>query len=483
MHKMIEANARSQNAKSVAKGGTLGLVLLAAIIAGAVVIRFMHIGLESLWLDEGASVGIARLAWGEFFRVLWHREGNMALYYLLLRGWMVFGSGDAWVRGLSAVFSIATVPFIYLLGKDVRSERAGLIAALLFAASPFAIAYAQEARGYSLVTLLLTIATWALVRAARTQEARWWMLWTIAMGASVYVHLFVVFVLLAHIIYLYRSRVSVEEIRKRLAIIALIWLPMIAFVTIRKAGQLHWVPKLTAKGVIDALSELSGGGDLALMIGVLVILAAVLMWRKGQSEDVVLVWLWLVIPIGLIVVISIFRPLLVPRFLILELPALMLVAAFALAEMPRALGLLLLAAAVFFGVRTGLKAWGSPTKDDFRSATAYVLEYASPKDGIIFDQALGRQAYEHYAQGRPGPEIISPAHGQQDSYQDFEFDPPEVLALKLQSAQETVWVMLNRCEDNGKLDRYAQFVMAQLKRNRQCEMTGFRGIEVVFCRR
>jgi len=482
---MIEANVRSQNssAKSVAKVGILGIVLLAAIIAGAVVIRFMHIGLESLWLDEGASVGIARLGWGDFFRVLWHREGNMALYYLLLRGWMVFGSGDAWVRGLSSVFSIATVPFIYLLGKDVRSERVGLIAAALFAASPFAIAYAQETRGYSLVTLLLTIATWALVRAARTEEARWWMLWTIAMGASVYVHLFVVFVLLAQIIYLYRLQIPVAEMRKRLALIALIWLPMIAFVTIRKAGQLHWVPKLTARGVIDALAELSGGGDLALMMAVLVILAAVLTWRKGQREDVVLVWLWLVLPIGLIVVVSIFRPLLVPRFLILELPALMLVAAFALADMPRVLGLLLLVAAVFFGVRTELRAWRTPTKDDFRSATAYVLEHALPRDGIIFDQALGREVYEHYEQGKTSPQIISPAHGSRTTYRDFEFDPPEVLALKLQRAPSRVWVMLNRCEEHGKLDLYTQFLMAQLKRSRSCETKAFREVEVVRCAR
>ena len=405
----------------------------------------------------------------------------MALYYLLLRGWMVLGGSDAWVRALSAVFSMATVPFIYLLGKEARSTKVGLIAALLFAVSPFAIAYAQEARGYSLVALLLTVATWVLVRAAHTRERRWWMLWVISMGASVYAHLFVIFVLLVHLVYLWRVRVPAADIRRRLGEVMLIWLPMVAFVTLRKAGQLHWVPKLTTKGTADALAELAGGGDLALMMLVLVILAAVLTWKRGQTEEVVLVWMWLLVPVALLILVSVFRPLLVSRFLILEVPALMLVAAFALSEMPRAFGLLLLAAAVFFSARTEVKAWATPTKDDFRSATAYVLEYASPKDGIIFDQALGRHAYEHYAQGRPGPEIISPAHGQQATYRDFEFDPPEVLALKLQSAPATVWVMLNRCEENGKLDRYAHFLMAQLKRNRQCEATGFRGVEVVRC--
>ncbi len=455
--------------------------MLAAIIALAAVLRFLHIGQESLWLDEGASVGIARLPFQDFLRVLWHREGNMALYYLLLRGWMVFGSSDAWVRGLSVLFSIATVPCVYLLGKDVRSAKVGLLAASLFAVSPFAIAYAQEARGYSLVALLLTIATWALVRAVRSGELRWWNLWIITMGASVYVHLFVVFVLLVHAIYLWRVRIPAAEIRRRVAWIVLTWLPMIAFVTMKKAGQLHWVPKLTARGAIDALAELSGRGDLALMMLVLVILAAVLTWRRGQSEEVVLVWMWLLVPIGLILTISGCRPLLVPRFLILELPALMLVSAFALAEMPRALGLLLLAAAVFFGVRTEVEAWAHPFKDDFRAATAYVLKNAKPADGIIFDQALGRHVYEHYAQGETNPQIISPAHGSRAGYRDFEFESPEALAWKLQSAPSTIWIVLNRCEARGKLDGYAQFLMAQVRRNRSCKSEHFRGVDVLRC--
>ena len=407
----------------------------------------------------------------------------MALYYLLLRGWMAFGSSDAWVRALSAVLSITTVLFVYLLGREVRSARVGLMGALLFAASPFAIAYAQEARGYSLVTLLLTIATWALVRAARSGEKRWWATWIVAMGASVYVHLFVIFVLLVHVIYLWRVRVPVAEIRRCLATIVLIWLPMIAFVAIRKAGQLHWVPKLSARGAMEALSELGGGGDLALMMLVLVILAAVLTWKHGQSADLLLIWMWLLMPIGLILLTSLFRPLLVPRFLILELPALMLVGAIALAEMPQPLSYLLMAAAVFFGVRTEVNAWKNPAKDDFRSVTAYVLEYGSPKDGIIFDQALGRHAYEHYSKGRPGPQIISPSHGKKVTYRDFEFEPLETLALKLQEAPSTTWVMLNRCEEQGKLDRYAQFLMAQVRHGRTCEGTVFRGVELVRCSR
>ena len=41
---------------------------------------------RSLYVDEAASVMFARLPWSDFGRALWGFEGNMALYYVLLRG-------------------------------------------------------------------------------------------------------------------------------------------------------------------------------------------------------------------------------------------------------------------------------------------------------------------------------------------------------------------------------------------------------------
>ena len=41
---------------------------------------------RSLYVDEAASVMFARLPWSDFGRALWGFEGNIALYYVLLRG-------------------------------------------------------------------------------------------------------------------------------------------------------------------------------------------------------------------------------------------------------------------------------------------------------------------------------------------------------------------------------------------------------------
>jgi uncharacterized membrane protein len=83
----------------------------------------------------------------------------------LLHGWMA-RSGDTayYVRLLSVLFGVATIPVIYLIGKRLSSPVVGLAAAVLLAFSPFHIRFAQEARMYTLLTLNTAVALYALVR-------------------------------------------------------------------------------------------------------------------------------------------------------------------------------------------------------------------------------------------------------------------------------------------------------------------------------
>ena len=83
-----------------------------AIVLLAAVLRLIALGRKSFWLDEIASVWTARLPSPDFWSVLWHSEGNMALYYLLLRSWLHLGVGEASVRALSAIIGIASIASI-----------------------------------------------------------------------------------------------------------------------------------------------------------------------------------------------------------------------------------------------------------------------------------------------------------------------------------------------------------------------------------
>ena len=93
---------------------------------------------------------MARLDWFNFLRILWRREMNMVLYYLLLRGWLHLGDSVAFIRGLSVIFAVAAIPAIFLLGRKLLGTRFGLVSALLLSVNAFQVRYAQEARSYSL---------------------------------------------------------------------------------------------------------------------------------------------------------------------------------------------------------------------------------------------------------------------------------------------------------------------------------------------
>ena len=127
-------------------------LLLILLLAGA--LRLYKIGGESLWLDETFSINDAHHSVHDILTV--PRTGlNPPLYYLLLHGWMrLVGDSAVAVRVPSAIFGIAAVAVLFLVGLELRGVALGLAAAFLSAASYFLIRYAQEARAYSLLVLL-----------------------------------------------------------------------------------------------------------------------------------------------------------------------------------------------------------------------------------------------------------------------------------------------------------------------------------------
>src|SRR5487761_520769 len=92
---------------------------LAAILTLGAGMRLAALGRASLIYDECASVLIARLDWRRFFGLLYHREANMALYYLLLRGWLWLGRSEAAARSLSVIFGVAGLAAAYALGRKL----------------------------------------------------------------------------------------------------------------------------------------------------------------------------------------------------------------------------------------------------------------------------------------------------------------------------------------------------------------------------
>ncbi|HEY0711106.1 MAG TPA: glycosyltransferase family 39 protein, partial [Polyangia bacterium] len=156
--------------------------------------------------------------------------GNPPLYPVLLHLWMgFFGNSDAAVRALSALLGTLTIPVFAALGRRVLPVKVAFVGATLLAISPFHLQMAQEARAYTLLALLGTLATYALVRAtegaaiaagvgAQSRDpgdregsdgkpslwATWWpwLLLAVATAAMALTHYFGFFLAVAHALYL-----------------------------------------------------------------------------------------------------------------------------------------------------------------------------------------------------------------------------------------------------------------------------------------
>ncbi|HEX6310924.1 MAG TPA: glycosyltransferase family 39 protein [Acidimicrobiia bacterium] len=147
------------DAASPRRNGWITAGVVAALAAGVALRLYTR---SDLWLDEALTVNVAELPLGDLEEALRH-DGAPPLYYVLLHLWMeVFGSGDEAVRLLSAVFSIATLPVAWFVGRRVGGPAVAWAFVLLLASSPYAIRYATENRPYAL-QMLLVVSGWLLL--------------------------------------------------------------------------------------------------------------------------------------------------------------------------------------------------------------------------------------------------------------------------------------------------------------------------------
>ena len=114
----------------------LGLILI--MILGFI-FRFLGAIWGNINLDEGIHLYDAKLITEGFvpFRDYFTREP----YYIYLLSFFVkiFGTDLLVSRLLSVIASTLTIPIIYLLGKNIFSQKIGFISAIIFSLSPFVI--------------------------------------------------------------------------------------------------------------------------------------------------------------------------------------------------------------------------------------------------------------------------------------------------------------------------------------------------------
>lgn len=135
---------------------------LSLLFAAGATVRFLCLACKPFWFDECFSVEVARIDWRNFLHLMWWREANMSLYYVLLRIWLHWGHSPFFIRSLSAVVAAATLPAIYWLARLLYDRRVALIAAALFAFNAYDVPlragsaqlFAVRAAGHAVLGIL-----------------------------------------------------------------------------------------------------------------------------------------------------------------------------------------------------------------------------------------------------------------------------------------------------------------------------------------
>lgn len=348
-------------------------------------------------------------------------ESSPPLFFVFAWFSVKLGDPTVWIRLPSLILGAATIPIIYLLGRDTINRATGVVGAAVFAVSPFANYYGVEARPYATAAFFTVLSTYALVRAVRTDERRWWTLYAVAAVAAAYSHYTTVFVLLtqgAWSLWVCRNRWRRSLIANLGALVLYVpWLPYLH----ASAGLAGYalIEPLTTPHVLQDVVRLvvgypyaplhqipTGPGvaaiALAAVLGGLVLVRRYLSDRARAADHLsrggllLIAALALATPIGLLLYSVLGTDIWGARSLYASAPA----AALALGALllaiprgPRAVAVPVVLGVLVFGtVRAISPSWARPP---YRVAAQYLDRVAGPRDPVVMytwgfplDQAL-----------------------------------------------------------------------------------------------
>jgi uncharacterized membrane protein len=434
----------------------LGLLVIILI---ALALRLALLGEQSLWYDEGVTWLLSQKPPGELIQ--WTAADiQPPLYYLLI--WAtdaLFGPSEWALRFPSVIFGVLTVPLIYILARYLfsaspqRPTFAPYLAAALLAISPVMVYYAQEARMYTLLVFEATLSSYLLLKilystplvradspsAFNLQPLAF--LYALTATAALYTHYFAAFLLITHGLYslfsLWRRgfpKVLGRQLLQVFGFIALLFAPWFWILLARLGDDpSYWPGALKLHEALRKVLVSFTAGEtvfeqtgLWLALGyLLLLLISFISTQVRESErrrsdpssifylpSSIFLFLWLCLPIILILILSYQSPKFNPRYTLLAWPAFALLVAttlarfdlsdFALNDLRSTLHAvlftlfyaLILATSVF-----SLSNWFTDrrfAKDDFQALAQFVRERSAPDETVLLSSGHMYPVWTYY---------------------------------------------------------------------------------------
>jgi mannosyltransferase len=394
------------------------MALALALAMLALALRLYRLADQPFWYDEILTWGRAKLPLGELvINALKHK--HFPTYFLLVGPFAFDTHSPEWMLRLpSVLFGAACVFLVTRLAADARGLRAGLVAGLLMAASPIEVAFAQDARPYTLISCLVLIAICGLLRIAQNPKAAacpitqsnalrgaWAAYGLGTLGALLVENNTIPFLLASNLtilVIVLRGR-TIGLARNwawSQGLIALVWLPLVLIMWWVNRGAvldgLQWIPKASWETIRSAagalyLFRITDMMTLTLRpsmfpaFGILIAFSALFgAWRLKQAPDVLVVigLAFLAMPIA-VLALAPYQPLLVPRYLLWSTGPYFVLAGAGLAALPARF---FAPAALLVAVGAALNLapyYGMQTKPRWNEALSYLAARARAGDIVV----------------------------------------------------------------------------------------------------
>ena len=177
-------------------------ILLALLIIIGAFLRFYHLDYNSLWLDEAFTRYAANHSLSGIWEIVSNKDlNNIALrfdpynpplFYYFEHFMLAFGQSEFVLRFIPALLGVLTIPVFYLIGKEFADKNTGLIMAALLTVSQFHVYYSQEARAYSTMLFLFSVAFYFFLVSLRTSKIPPLILFGVFSALTVWTHYYTI---------------------------------------------------------------------------------------------------------------------------------------------------------------------------------------------------------------------------------------------------------------------------------------------------
>jgi 4-amino-4-deoxy-L-arabinose transferase-like glycosyltransferase len=387
-------------------------VVLIAIMIVASVLRFYHLQFQSPWDDELATMIESNplLNQKEAYNKYLEYESMPPLYFIMLR-WIfsIFGYKVEVLRFISAIGGVASIYSIYLLGKELHTKRVGVFAALILSVNQMHIYYSQEGRPYSYLVCFTALSFYAMLRFVKNPSwlnSTLYVLFTTLMIYSQYIVLIIIpiqFFLLLY--FLFGSPKEKRPILISRAIfsgllIIILYIPAYLRLFTNLEAQSSWIPAPGPEPFTSIFKEYFGNSEMVLTIAYILIVFFFMKLLTEKTEEgtemkiqtlrsnflILIVW---IIPCILIPLIRsyIVVPMIIPRYFIHLIPAVILIMAIGLDKIDNLLSRsLVLGSLVVFSLTDIVVIkdfYNRLTKPQYTQCANFINEHRKPGEAVV----------------------------------------------------------------------------------------------------